>query len=79
MVEHRATGRSNDQVGFEQYVIVVNPQFEFYAPRRDPAPLQEFPGRTGMFAVLQKHGIDHRVVLQAAASLDGCPRPRLEH
>merc|ERR1719399_1650915 len=66
VLAHGATGRGNDQVRFERYVNVMDPNFKIYAPWRDPALLEEFPGRTQMLAYIQKHGIDHTIVSQSA-------------
>eukprot|EP00932_Pfiesteria_piscicida_P015353 SRR837773.27440.p3 GENE.SRR837773.27440~~SRR837773.27440.p3 ORF type:complete len:333 (+),score=140.63 SRR837773.27440:142-999(+) len=44
----------------------MDPDFKVYAPWRDPALLEEFPGRTQMLAFLEKHGIGHQIVSQAA-------------
>lgn len=66
VLSHGATGRGNDQVRFERYVNVLDPNFKVYAPWRDPALLEEFPGRTQMLTYLEKHGIGHTIVSQAA-------------
>jgi len=65
VLSHGATGRGNDQVRFERYVNVIDPNFKVYAPWRDPVLLEEFPGRSQMLAFLQKHGIGHQIVSQA--------------
>jgi argininosuccinate synthase len=65
VLSHGATGRGNDQVRFERYVNVMDPNFKVYAPWRDPVLLEEFPGRTQMLEYLQKHGIGHQIVSQA--------------
>jgi len=65
VLSHGATGRGNDQVRFERYVNVIDPNFKVYAPWRDPVLLQEFPGRTEMLSYLQNHGIGHTIVSQA--------------
>jgi len=66
VLAHGATGRGNDQLRFERYVNVIDPAFNVYAPWRDPTLLEEFPGRTQMLSYIQKHGIDHTIVSQAA-------------
>merc|ERR1719440_543714 len=66
VLSHGATGRGNDQVRFERYVNVMDPSFKVYAPWRDAALLEEFPGRTQMLAYIQSHGIDHKIVSQAS-------------
>jgi len=65
VLSHGATGRGNDQVRFERYVNVMDPTFKVYAPWRDPALLEEFPGRSQMLTYLEKHGITHTIVSQA--------------
>lgn len=65
VLSHGATGRGNDQVRFERYVNVLDPEFKVYAPWRDQALLDEFPGRTQMLTFLQKHNIGHQIVSQA--------------
>lgn len=66
VLSHGATGRGNDQVRFERYCNVIDPDFKVYAPWRDPALLEEFPGRTQMLSYLQKHNIGHQIVSQAS-------------
>eukprot|EP00668_Euglena_longa_P011197 GGOE01013580.1.p1 GENE.GGOE01013580.1~~GGOE01013580.1.p1 ORF type:complete len:428 (-),score=88.80 GGOE01013580.1:238-1521(-) len=66
VLSHGATGRGNDQVRFERYVNVIDPDFKVYAPWRDPALLEEFPGRMQMISFLRNHGIQHTIVSQAA-------------
>lgn len=65
VLSHGATGRGNDQVRFERYVNVLDPNFKVYAPWRDQALLNEFPGRTQMIEYLHKNGLDHTIVSQA--------------
>jgi len=64
VLSHGATGRGNDQVRFERYVNVLDPNFKVYAPWRDPALLEEFPGRSQMLEYLQRHGIGHQIASQ---------------
>jgi len=66
VLSHGATGRGNDQVRFERYVNVMDPSFKVYAPWRDPALLEEFPGRSQMLEYLKQHGIGHQIVSQAS-------------
>jgi argininosuccinate synthase len=54
---HGATGRGNDQMRFERYTNVLAPRMKVYAPWRDPALLQEFPGRSQMVDFLKSRGI----------------------
>jgi argininosuccinate synthase len=65
VLSHGATGRGNDQVRFERYANVIDPDFKVYAPWRDATLLEEFPGRTQMLEFLQKHNIGHQIVSQA--------------
>jgi argininosuccinate synthase len=65
VLSHGATGRGNDQVRFERYVNVIDPEFKVYAPWRDPALLHEFPGRSQMLEYLKGHGIGHTIASQA--------------
>jgi len=58
VLAHGATGRGNDQLRFERYTNVLEPQFKVYAPWRDPAMLREFPGRKEMVAFLREQGIE---------------------
>ena len=61
VLAHGATGRGNDQMRFERYTNVLEPDMNVYAPWRDPALLREFPGRTQMAAYLQSHGLEAAV------------------
>jgi len=45
-------------------VNVLDPNFKVYAPWRDPALLEEFPGRSQMLEYLQRHGIGHQIASQ---------------
>ncbi len=58
VLAHGATGRGNDQVRFERYTHALAPDMKVYAPWRDPALLDEFPGRTQMAAYLARFGIE---------------------
>lgn len=58
VLSHGATGRGNDQVRFERYTNVLAPEMEVYAPWRDAALLEQFPGRKEMAAYLRAKGID---------------------
>lgn len=55
---HGATGRGNDQMRFERYTNVLAPDMKVYAPWRDPALLEEFPGRKQMADYLNAAGIE---------------------
>ncbi len=58
VLTHGATGRGNDQMRFERYTNVLAPDMKVYAPWRDPALLQEFPGRKEMADYLTGLGIE---------------------
>ena len=55
---HGATGRGNDQVRFERYTNALAPDMDVYAPWRDPALLDQFPGRAQMADYLNGLGIE---------------------
>ena len=57
VLAHGATGRGNDQVRFERYTNLLAPEMKVYAPWRDAALLNEFPGRTQMVKYLKSFGI----------------------
>jgi argininosuccinate synthase len=58
VLAHGATGRGNDQMRFERYTNVFAPEMKVYAPWRDAALLEEFPGRAQMSDYLNKAGIE---------------------
>jgi argininosuccinate synthase len=58
VLAHGATGRGNDQMRFERYANVFDPELKVYAPWRDPSLLVEFPGRKQMVDYLSKAGIE---------------------
>ncbi|PRP91231.1 Argininosuccinate synthase [Enhygromyxa salina] len=58
VLAHGATGRGNDQLRFERYTNVLAPDMEVYAPWRDPALLDQFPGRKQMIEFLAEHDIE---------------------
>lgn len=58
---HGATGRGNDQIRFERYTNVLAPDMKVYAPWRDPAMLEQFPGRKQMAEYLQAVGLEAKV------------------
>lgn len=58
---HGATGRGNDQIRFERYTNTLAPTMGVYAPWRDPALLEQFPGRRQMAEYLAKIGIEAKV------------------
>lgn len=58
VLAHGATGRGNDQIRFERYTNMLAPDMKVYAPWRDPALLEQFPGRKQMAAYLKERGIE---------------------
>ena len=58
VLSHGATGRGNDQLRFERYTNVFDPDMDVYAPWRDQELLNKFPGRTEMVAYLAEQGIE---------------------
>jgi len=58
VLAHGATGRGNDQMRFERYTNVLAPDMGVYAPWRDPALLEAFPGRLEMVTYLRAAGIE---------------------
>ena len=58
VLAHGATGRGNDQLRFERYTNVLAPKMKVYAPWRDPALLEQFPGRKQMIEFLASSGIE---------------------
>jgi argininosuccinate synthase len=61
VLAHGATGRGNDQLRFERYTNVFEPDMDVYAPWRDAELLEKFPGRTEMVAYLAEQGIEAEV------------------
>lgn len=70
ILAHGATGRGNDQLRFERYTNVLAPEMKVYAPWRDPALLEEFPGRKEMAAYLRAQGIEAEVGAKKRYSTD---------
>lgn len=58
VLSHGATGRGNDQIRIERYTNVIDPTLGVYAPWRDPALLEKFPGRREMVSYLKEQGIE---------------------
>lgn len=61
VLAHGATGRGNDQIRFERYTNVLQPEMRVYAAWRDPDLLEQFPGRKEMASYLQDKGIEASV------------------
>ncbi len=71
VLSHGATGRGNDQLRFERYTNVFDPDMDVYAPWRDAELLEKFPGRTEMVAYLAEQGIEAEVGNRKRYSTDG--------
>lgn len=70
ILAHGATGRGNDQMRFERYTTVLDPQMKVYAPWRDPELLEQFPGRTEMASYLATFDIPAVVGMKKRYSTD---------
>ncbi len=70
VLSHGATGRGNDQIRFERYTNVIDPEMGVYAPWRDPSLLARFPGRKEMVTYLQAEGIEAEVGKKKRYSTD---------
>ena len=70
VLAHGATGRGNDQMRFERYTKVLNPEMGVYAPWRDEKLLEEFPGRTEMADYLAKFDIPAVIGMKKKYSTD---------
>ncbi len=70
VLSHGATGRGNDQIRFERYTNVLEPDMGVYAPWRDPYLLARFPGHKEMVAYLQAEGIEAEVGKKKRYSTD---------
>lgn len=67
---HGATGRGNDQVRFELASEMLDPQVEVYAPWRDDAFLELFPGRREMIAYCEANSLPVKATLDKPYSTD---------
>lgn len=67
---HGATGRGNDQVRFQLVANMLRPDVQVYAPWRDQAFLDEFPGRTQMIDFCQKRGLPVQATHEKPYSTD---------
>jgi argininosuccinate synthase len=70
ILAHGATGRGNDQMRFERYTLALEPEMRVYAPWRDQAFLDKFPGRTEMADYLTSLGIEAIVGMKKKYSTD---------
>jgi argininosuccinate synthase len=69
-VAHGATGKGNDQGGFELTYYALNPQIKVIAPWKDLNFLQQFQGRTDLLNYAEKHGIPVKATLKKPYSED---------
>lgn len=70
VLAHGATGRGNDQMRFERYTKVLDPDMDVFAPWRDETLLEEFPGRTEMANYLATFGIPAVIGMKKKYSTD---------
>ena len=70
ILSHGCTGRGNDQVRFQIATNMLNPDFEVYAPWRDPAFLEHFGGRKEMIDFCNAHGLPIRATHEKPYSTD---------
>ena len=70
ILSHGCTGRGNDQVRFQIATNMLNPNFEVYAPWRDPAFLEHFGGRKEMIDFCNAHGLPIRASHEKPYSTD---------
>lgn len=70
VLAHGATGRGNDQMRFERYTKVLDPNMDVFAPWRDETLLEEFPGRTEMAHYLAKFDIPAVIGMKKKYSTD---------
>ena len=70
ILSHGCTGRGNDQVRFQIATNMLNPDFEVYAPWRDPAFLEHFGGRKEMIDFCNAHNLPIRATHEKPYSTD---------
>ena len=70
ILSHGCTGRGNDQVRFQIATNMLNPDFEVYAPWRDPVFLEQFGGRKEMIDFCNAHGLPIRATHEKPYSTD---------
>ena len=70
ILSHGCTGRGNDQVRFQIATNMLNPNFEVYAPWRDPTFLEQFGGRKEMIDFCNAHGLPIRATHEKPYSTD---------
>ena len=70
ILSHGCTGRGNDQVRFQIATNMLNPDFEVYAPWRDPVFLEQFGGRKEMIDFCNAHSLPIRATHEKPYSTD---------
>lgn len=70
VLSHGATGRGNDQVRFQLVTNMLAPDFEVYAPWRDPEFLSRFRGRSEMIDYCHEKQIPITATKQSPYSTD---------
>ncbi len=70
VLSHGATGRGNDQMRFERYTAVIDPDMDIFAPWRDETLLKQFPGRTEMANYLTQFNIPAVIGMKKKYSTD---------
>jgi argininosuccinate synthase len=70
ILSHGATGRGNDQVRFQLVTNMLAPEFDVYAPWRDPAFLTRFGGRKEMIDFCQERKLPIKATHDAPYSTD---------
>ncbi len=70
ILSHGATGRGNDQVRFQLVTNMLAPEFQVYAPWRDPQFLTRFRGRTEMIDYCTERKLPIKVTKDAPYSTD---------
>jgi argininosuccinate synthase len=70
ILSHGATGRGNDQVRFQLVTNMLAPEFQVYAPWRDPQFLARFRGRTEMIDYCTERKLPIKVTKDAPYSTD---------
>jgi argininosuccinate synthase len=70
ILSHGATGRGNDQVRFQLVTNMLAPDFQVYAPWRDPNFLNRFRGRTEMIDYCTERKLPIKVTKDAPYSTD---------
>jgi argininosuccinate synthase len=70
VLSHGATGRGNDQVRFQLVTNMLAPEFEVYAPWRDPEFLGRFRGRSEMIDYCVERKLPIKATRDAPYSTD---------